>query len=88
MFNKLFVDHPGSVHETYGEHWYVANRFGVLMLKAGLAAIVHGFIPGLLTRTGSDIVKKLHDEMTNRGSHDQLKGHTPRAKAWHLEYEI
>lgn len=88
MFNKLFVDHPSSVNESYGEHWYVATRFGVLMLKAGLAAIVHGFIPGLLTRTGSDIVNKLHDEITNRRSRDPSNGLAAKAKVWHLEYEI
>lgn len=88
MFNKLFVDHPSSVNESYGEHWYVANRFGVLMLKAGLAAIVHGFIPGLLTRTGSNIVKELHNEMINRRARDQSNEHATIANVWHLDYEI
>lgn len=88
MFNRLFVDHPSSVNESYAEHWFVANRFGLLMLKAGLAAIVHGFIPGLLTRTGSDIVKKLHGEMTTRKPRHRPEGQGTAATVWQLEYEI
>lgn len=88
MFNKLFVDHPSSVNETYGEHWYVANRFGILMLRAGLAAIVHGFIPGLFTRTGSNIVKGLNTEMMNRSASRRPDEHGTEAKGWYLEYEI
>ncbi len=90
MFRKLFVDHPRAVNETYGEHWLVANRFGVLMILAGLGAILHGFIPGLMTRTGSNMIRKLHGEMTNRQPRVPAPAKPspqPRAE-WQLEYEI
>ncbi|MGF7153602.1 DUF6356 family protein [Novosphingobium gossypii] len=86
MFRKLFVDHPKSVDESYGEHWYVATRFGVLMIGAGLAAIVHGLVPGLLTRTGSEIVKKLYGEMRNRTP--RRRSEVTATSPWQLEYEI
>ena len=88
MFSKMFVDHPKSVNESYAEHWYVANRFGLLMLKAGLAAVIHGFVPGLFTRTGSDVIRKLHGEMENRIPGHQPDGRITKASAWQLEYEI
>lgn len=88
MFTKLFIDHPNSVNETYGEHWRVANRFGVLMIRAGLAAIVHGFVPGLMTHTGSAIVKKLYGEMMDRAPRRRAELPADPGHRWQLEYEI
>jgi len=89
MLGKLFLDHPRTVNETYGEHWYVANRFGLLMIVAGLGTMLHGFLPGVMTRTGSNMVKKLHGEMMRRQSGAAQLPHPIAAPAgWHLEYEI
>lgn len=88
MLGKLFVDHPRTVGETYEEHWLVAMRFGVLMLLAGMAAVVHAFIPGLFVRTGSDLVKKLNREMTGRGSQSANKAPASTMERWLPEYEI
>jgi hypothetical protein len=86
VFRKLFVDHPRTVNETYGEHWCVANRFGVLMILAGLGAIVHGFIPGLMVRTGSNMIRKLHGEMSSR--QPRVPATATSRGEWQLEYEI
>lgn len=61
--NKLFLDHPRTVDETYGEHALVATSFGVRMVLAGLACLIHAVIPGLFVRTGSAMIARLHDEM-------------------------
>ncbi|MDZ5650747.1 MULTISPECIES: DUF6356 family protein [Nitrospirillum] len=63
MLRKLFIDHPSSVQESYGEHALVATSFGVRMLLGGMACLVHAIVPGLFVRTGSGIITVLHDEM-------------------------
>jgi hypothetical protein len=89
MFKALFVEHPRAVNESYGEHWIVANSFGLKMIVAGLGTMLHGFVPGLLTHAGSDAIRKLHGEMTRRqaaainAQHDR-----PAPKRWQPEYEI
>ena len=62
-----FTQHPHEVGETYGEHFMVASRFGGQMLLGGLACMVHAVLPFLCTKTGSGIIRGLHDRMvTNR----------------------
>ena len=50
-FERLFVVHPRSVNEDYLAHAGVALRFAVLLLGAGLAALVHAVIPALFETT-------------------------------------
>lgn len=64
---KLFTEHPRTVGETYSEHFVMASSFGVPMILAGCACVLHGIFPFLFERTGSNLVRKLHDRMvTNR----------------------
>ncbi|MBB6250589.1 DUF6356 family protein [Nitrospirillum iridis] len=63
MWNKLFVDHPRTVQESYGEHAVMAASFGGRMVLAGLACLVHAVVPGLFVRTGSRTITVLYDEM-------------------------
>lgn len=88
LIRKLFLDHPRAVNESYVEHWRVANRFGLLMIAAGFGTILHGFVPGILTRTGSSMVKKLYGEMMRR--QPELASHVPAFSRdeWQIEYEI
>lgn len=60
MYNRLFVDHPKSVDESYGEHFRVAGSFGVAMIWGGMKALVHAIIPGCCITSGSDTVKRLN----------------------------
>ena len=63
----LFCDHPASVGESYGEHLAAASGFGARMIGAGLCCLVHGLLPFLFVRTGSDAIRDLHGRMvTNR----------------------
>jgi len=67
MLRGLFIDHPESVDETYGEHFLVALSFGATMIAAGAACVVHALVPGLFVRTGSETIERLHGRMvTNR----------------------
>lgn len=72
VFTRLFLDHPRSVGESYLEHQRHAFGFGISLLGAALACLVHALIPALFVRTGSSTVARLHDRMilhrTGRGS--------------------
>jgi len=63
MFRRLFLDHPATVGESYVEHFGVAGRFGMTMIKGGLGALVHAFVPALCKTRGSDMVAELHRQM-------------------------
>jgi hypothetical protein len=65
---SMFVDHPRSVGETYGEHLLTALTFGLRMVVAGCACMLHGLLPFLFVRTGSTTVRHLHAEMITHRS--------------------
>ncbi|MFN3685669.1 DUF6356 family protein [Salinarimonas sp.] len=77
-----FTDHPRSVGETYLEHMGVALSFGVRLLGAGLACLVHAFLPFLFTKTGSRTIAVLHERMvTKRARVATGDAHEPRRAA-------
>ena len=64
---NYFTEHPASVGESYVEHLKTASGFGVAMIASGLACLIHGLVPALFTRTGSETIQRLHNQMvTNR----------------------
>lgn len=60
---RAFTDHPSDVNETYLEHMGVASSFGVQMIGAGLACMVHAVLPFAFVRTGSRTIERLHHRM-------------------------
>ncbi len=67
---SLFTDHPATVGETYPEHMGMAFSFGLRMIGAGVACLLHGMVPALFTKTGSNAIDALHDRMVvNRRRH-------------------
>ena len=58
-----FNEHPASVGETYAQHLVSASRFSLRMIGAGICCFVHGLLPFLFVKTGSDTVTRLHDRM-------------------------
>ena len=63
MLQRLFLEHPRTMGETYGEHLGRAESFGLAMVIAGLACMVHGLVPGLFRETGSNAIRRLHQRM-------------------------
>lgn len=63
IIEKLFIDHPSSVDETYFEHMQMASSFGISMVLGGLACIVHGLLPFAFETTGSKTIRRLHGRM-------------------------
>lgn len=71
-FFRSFVSHPASVGETYLGHWWFALRFALRLFAAGVAALIHAFIPPLFETTASDQIRQIHAELSNR--------HAPQTK--------
>lgn len=61
-----FTSHPASVGETYAEHLVAASGFGLRMIIAGLACMLHGLLPFLFVKTGSRCVDALHKQMVTK----------------------
>ena len=78
----LFTDHPKSVDETYGEHLVMASGFGSRMILAGFACLLHGLLPFLFVKTGSEAITELHDRMVaNRNRKAARTAVSPRAES-------
>ena len=76
MFNRLFLDHPRSVGESYFGHQRQAMAFGARMLVGAIACFLHGIVPAAFIQTGSRTVSRLYDRMVvNRSTHS---GKSPR----------
>ncbi|HWZ61633.1 MAG TPA: DUF6356 family protein [Steroidobacteraceae bacterium] len=60
---RAFTEHPASVGESYMEHMGRAACFGLRMMGAGAACLVHALLPFLFVSTGSAAVAELNDRM-------------------------
>ena len=68
MLNRLFLDHPRTVDETYLQHLAFATRFSLTLLAAAGAALMHALVPCLFEKTASRIVAQLYERTHNRGA--------------------
>ncbi len=73
MSLALFTEHPASVGESYGQHLHSASSFGVRMILAGFACMLHGLLPFLFVRTGRQTIELLHDRMVVNRHRQPLK---------------
>lgn len=67
MIDRMFLDHPRSVDESYLEHAAFAGRFSLRLFAAAFAALVHAVVPCLFERTASRMVADLYARTHNRG---------------------
>ena len=67
MLTRLFLEHPQSVDETYGEHARFAFGFSLQLFAAAFAALVHAVLPFAFEKTASKIVASLYSRTHNRG---------------------
>jgi uncharacterized protein DUF6356 len=89
MLRRLFTEHPASVDETYLEHLGVATSFGVHMLVAGVACLIHALFPFLFVKTGSLAISGLHERMvTSRRRHPAGRLAGRGESATHPDYAI
>jgi hypothetical protein len=78
---RAFTAQPASVGESYGEHLLRAMGFGLRIVLAGIACLVHGVLPFLFHSTGSRAIADLNDRMVvnrRRGLPIGIDEHSPR----------
>ena len=68
MINRIFLNHPQSVDESFFQHMAFAMRFSGVLFAAAGAALVHAFIPCLFEKTASRIIAQLYARTHNRGN--------------------
>jgi len=66
LINRVFLDHPATVNESYFQHMRFALGFAFWLSLAGMAALVHAFVPALFETTASRILKRLVAKMEAR----------------------
>ena len=60
---RMFLAHPQAAGETYLQHMAFAFRFSARLMRASLAAFVHGVVPDLCETTASSTVLAMNDEL-------------------------
>jgi len=66
MLKTLFLHHPAKVGESYTEHLVFAFGFGLRLVRAGLAAMVHGVVPALHETTASSEILAMAEDIQVR----------------------
>jgi len=59
-----FTDHPAEIGESYGEHFSAASAFGLALVGAGIACMIHAVLPFLFTHTASKSVHRLNRKLS------------------------
>ena len=65
--HRLFLSHPQTVDESYGEHFWFALGFAAKLFGAAGAALVHAVIPCLFEKTASRMIREMHERIASRG---------------------
>jgi hypothetical protein len=76
--------HLRQAGEGYWQHFRFATTFGLLALAAGMAALLHAFIPALCTHTASRIIRHLGQLVEDRGRIDVIEREAVEARAFVL----
>ena len=58
-------EHLNEVNETFFHHMRIAFKIGIIMLVTGVFCLIHGLIPGLFKKTGSNQITKMY-QMVSR----------------------
>ena len=58
-------EHLNEDSETYFRHMRIALKIGITILVRGVFCLIHGLIPGLFKKTGSNQITKMY-EMVSR----------------------
>lgn len=66
LLNRLFVEHPHSVEETYFEHMRFAGWFASRLFLAGSAAAIHAVVPCLFEKTAGRLIGEMNARLSSR----------------------
>ena len=76
--------HLRQAGEGYWQHFRFATTFGLLSMAAGIAALLHAFIPALCTSTASRIIRHLGQLVEDRAKIDVIEREAVEARAFVL----
>ena len=84
IVQRIFLNHPQRVGESYFEHMWFALTFSGRLFRASAAAFMHAFVPSLCETTASQSIIDMHSEIAARraemGKHGSRK-ENPRVEA-------
>jgi hypothetical protein len=63
VVNRLFLEHPRSLGMTWAGHGSGAFKVGFQLIGAGVAAIIHGVVPGIFGETASGTVTRVYEHI-------------------------
>ena len=75
--SRAFTAHPASVDESYVEHLGTASFFGLRLIGAGIACLLHGLLPFLFVTTGSSTIRELHERMVTKRTRQKVPAGSP-----------
>ena len=88
MIERLFLRHPRSIGESYGEHFTTAGGFGLQLISGGVACLVHALVPAWFEHSASNTVHRLHDFMMARRARGAAEPHGLDDGNWVLDFQI
>ena len=53
---------------TYWQHCKFANSIAISLIRATVYLVIHSIFPGLLTDTGSTIIKDVHNKLSGENN--------------------
>lgn len=65
-FDRLFLEHPRDVGESYFQHMAHSASYGFRIAGIAFYAFVHALIPGVFKTHASSRICKLADELDDR----------------------
>ena len=54
-------EHLNEDNEIHSQHMRIALKIGITMLVRGVFCLIHGLIPGLFKKTGSNQITKMYE---------------------------
>jgi hypothetical protein len=66
MLDRLFLEHPRTVGETYPQHMLASLTVASRLFAASIKCVVHAIVPAWCKTSGSDAIVKLHTEIAPR----------------------
>lgn len=66
ILERVFLNHPHRVNESFFEHMFFALAFSGRLFKASAAAFLHAFVPALCETTASQAIMNMHAEIAAR----------------------
>lgn len=72
---RKFTEHPATVGETYGQHFFASTGFGLALLRAAFYCGVHAILPFVFEKAGSESITRIYDRMVaERGRREKDRG--------------